>query len=167
MKKVRKVAFTIAFLDVLSNALVAILIVTLVRIQPKLPGEPKRGTYYISATSTNDVEQDSTIAIATKFVDFEEFAYEPTDYLNTQARLNYSKKMNVRVNFLDKPELKDFEEVIIYGVDPNFRGLENKDLIVELSFPDKEVVREELKLNKENGYKITIIKNGEIQIPFQ
>lgn len=164
MKKVKKAAFTIAFLDVLSNALVAILIVTLVRMQPELPGEPISGTYYISATSLSDMTQDRTIVIAVKFSDFQEFAHEPTDYLSTRSRLNYSSKMDVRVNFLNEPKLINFDEVIIYGVDPDFNNLKNKKLKIEISLPNRQLILEEANLNQDNEFKIKIIKNGKMLI---
>ncbi|MEO8148341.1 MAG: hypothetical protein ABI723_11915 [Bacteroidia bacterium] len=158
MKKKRKTAFTIAFLDVLSNALASVLIITLVKLQPSVLGDPISGGYYIRATSLNPLSQDSSLAIAVKFKD-NQFAHEPSDYFSLGASLNYSNGSSVSLNFLHSPKPNDFEEVIVYSIDPNFNKKEGEVILIEMSLPEIKKFRKDT-LNISNEFRTKIIENG-------
>lgn len=62
MKRSKKVGFTLAFLDVLSNAMAAVLILTLVRLAPNPLGEGNAG-YHFVRLSRIDIDSRAVIRL--------------------------------------------------------------------------------------------------------
>lgn len=165
MKKKPRVAFTIAFLDVLSNALAAVLIITLVKLQPTVLGEPVNGNYFIQVSSLNRQQQDSTLAIAIKFKDVRSFVHEPLEYSETtKSILKYSDAGSVIASFRYEPKITDFDEIIIYCINPDFLKKDGESIVVNLVFPQLGERRKQFVLNIQNDFRINIIKYSKLNM---
>lgn len=164
MKK-KHTGVSMAFLDVLSNALAAVLIISLVKMKPDTAGDPIAGTFYIGARSDSRVANDSTLAIGVRFAgDSLGFAHEPNEYFPTIGRLNYSSGSTVRLNFMREPRLSEMEEVYVYALDPDFGNTEGEGIEIEVVLPGTNRTFTNRRLNPENEYRIQIIKQGKLKL---
>lgn len=156
----KKTSFILSFLDVLSNALAAVFILTMVRLQPDSPGLSAGGLYYVQVSRDNPVTSDSTLMLATKFRDSDTYSHEPKEYLKKHTRMiiteNYAKNI-----FLKEPELRDFEDVFCYLTDPDF-SLAGECITIQIKLPNVNMTKT-VWLDKNNEFRVHFIKDGRIQ----
>jgi hypothetical protein len=160
MNSGKKSTFLLSFLDVLSNALAAVFILAMVRLQPAPPGLSSGELYYIKATGESSAI-DSTLMIAIKLKTTEKMLHEQKDYLRSDSRLIVTERWS-KVLFLKEPKQQNFEEVICYLSDPNFsKNMGEECVVIQIKLPNRKIEKT-FSLNKENDYRTHIYINGKL-----
>ncbi|MCG8331950.1 MAG: hypothetical protein MI974_29960 [Chitinophagales bacterium] len=159
-KRAKRTSFILSFLDVLSNALAAVFILAMVKLQPDVPGTFTGGLYYIQVDREIPSLADSSLMLATKFGGIDEFAHEPEEYLLRDTRLiitsSYAKQI-----FLKEPKLNEFEDVFCYLQDPDF-SRKGACISVQIKLPNIDV-KKTIWLDENNEFRTHFIQNGRIQ----
>lgn len=159
MKKGKSSTFLLSFLDVLSNALAAVFILAMVRMQPEPPGLSAGELYYIKVVREGKVS-DRPIRLAAKFKSNSIIAHDAIGYSKTNARTAGNDKWS-RINFLKEPREKDFEEIICYITDPDFsNNLGEECIYLDIKLPNRKIKKSFI-LNQSNDFRTHIYLKGE------
>lgn len=160
MKKKRKKesAFLLSFLDILSNTLAAVFILTMVSMEPAPSGVSSGGLYYIQVNRDNEAV-DSAIVIGTKFDNNSEYLHEPKEYLEGDVRLLVTER-SAKLLFLTDPDLSKVEDMFCYLADPDF-SVSGECVTVMIKTPDSDVIKN-IWLDADNEYRSHFFKDGKL-----
>ena len=158
-KKKNNASYTLAFLDVLSNAMAAVLIITMVKMKPYPAGDYYDGLYSITVEHL-DQRNMQNIGIAIRQKGKTQFLHESEAIRNQNFRLIKYNHNSAKLLFFGKPRQDEIDEIFCYVVDPIPIKTENIRIIINFPGPGGGQIREE-KLNAKNQYRHTIIKNDE------
>lgn len=155
-------SFQIAFLDVLSNSMIALLMVTLIQLQPNPVGAPTPGHYMLSITRLNPNANKGNIRVSVKLKDQAKFLNEAKQLSRSGMRWMSSWR-HAKLLFVKQIPLNEIEELICHIDDPDFNQ-ENETFLIQvelkgLSFSDQFI------LDKTNDRSILIIKDGKLVKP--
>jgi hypothetical protein len=153
-KRTRQAGFTLAFLDVLSNAMAAVLILTIIRLQPGPPGEALTGFHFIRILRL-DSSGDKPIGVEVKIAN-KSYTHEIWERASGPIRIKVAQDV-VTVFFLSSSKPSDIQ-TYCYIVDPDWKR-EGECLLIDVNLPDI-VFRKNVWLFRENGYRIQILEPG-------
>ena len=144
-------AYTLSFLDVLSNAMAAVLIITMVRMKPNPAGDFPDGLYSIHVEHLRQ-RDNQNLGLAIKLQDGR-FLHDPEEMAGQDFRLVKYNHNAVKLLFFGEPDYREIEEIICYVTDPLPIGVERVRITVKM--PDREQVQTE-NLDSNNEFRKVI-----------
>ena len=153
-KKGKNAAYTLAFLDVLSNAMAAVLIITMVKMKPNPIGDYSPGLYSITIEHL-EKREGQNLGLTIKLKDGQ-YLHTAEQMSREAFRIIKYDHNAVKLLFFDEPKQDELEEIICYVVDPI--PLENEKVRIIVKLPTTEYVKTEI-LRADSQYQYNILND--------
>ncbi|MEL7252163.1 MAG: hypothetical protein AAFO03_27365 [Bacteroidota bacterium] len=161
-KKAKEAGYLLSFLDVLSNSMAAVLILTIVRLQPSTPGAFTPGIYSINAVivDNNPLKENSALTFSVKLIG-EDRLHIDADYVDTDFRL-FKSPRTAKLKFLREVNLYEIESIICHIDNPNYQFTANT-VLIDVNLPGLEKSFN-VNLDASNSRRFAIVVDGRLNM---